>query len=296
MEYSIVPQMHSIYCPVYTEIENSICCYTQGCPLYKDDITHLHFHKCLEIGICLNGHGNCIIENRLYRYKAGDIQIVLPFQPHYANSDPDVAATWIWLSYDPYKLTINDSFRGTICNVLEKRVNFSGVFSPDEHIEAANIIKKCIEEISAHRSLSQLYTLILVQQLVIELSRIDSPLQNNIAERRRSFDKILPAIEHISKNLCNPNELTLDILAKKCFISISTLRRYFYKFTDASPQQFIAKTRISNAQYMLNNTEMSITEISENVGFESISCFTRAFRRILGVTPSEYRSNGFVHI
>lgn len=296
MEYSIVPQMHSIYNPVYTENDNNICCYAENTPLFKEDITALHFHKCLEIGVCTNGHGKCIIENRLYRYKKNDIQIVLPFQPHYANSDPDSDATWIWFSYDPFKPLADDGFRGTLCNVLEKRVNFSGVFAPNEHIELANIIKRCIEETLNHKQFSQLYALILVQQLIIELSRIEGTAPNNIADRSRAFDKILPAIEHISKNLCNQSELALDVLAQKCFVSVSTLRRYFYKFTDMSPQKFIAKTRISKAQYLLNNTALSIAEISEKVGFESISCFTRAFKRMLGITPSEYRSNGLINI
>lgn len=131
MNYTIVSQLKSFYSPVYIENSKYFFCYSEQHPLSADPIESLHYHKCLEIGICTGGSGNCIIENRLYRYTKGDIQIVLPFQPHLANSDFNSNATWIWLSYDPYKVIATSDFKGDICNILEKQVNFSGVFKPD---------------------------------------------------------------------------------------------------------------------------------------------------------------------
>ena len=289
MEYNIISQLPAFYSPVYIGNTERFICYTEQTPLSTNEITSLHFHKCLEIGVCTDGSGNCIIDNRLYRYKKGDIQIVLPYQPHFANGDYDNRGRWIWFSYDPYKLTSSDDIGNRIATRIEKQVNFNGVFSPDEYPELAAIIDKCIAETLNSKGLSQLYALLLVQQLILEMSRIDCEFKNNIVSRRRSFDKMLPALSHISENLNNSKELALNILSSNCFISTATLRRYFYEFTDMSPQQFIAQARINHAQYLLSNTNKSITEISDAVGFESISCFTRAFKRHCGVSPSEYR-------
>lgn len=289
MKYTKVPQLPAFYSPVYIGNTERFVCYNGHTPLFTNEITSLHFHKCLEIGVCTAGSGNCIIDNRLYRYNKGDIQIVLPYQPHLANSDCDNPGRWIWFSYDPYRLTSNDDIGNRIAKIIEKQVNFSGVFSPSEYPQLATIIDKCIAETINSKGFSQLYALLLVQQLILEMSRIECEFKNNIVTRRRSFDKMLPALTHISKNLNNSKELTLDILAGKCFISTATLRRYFYEFTDMSPQQFIANARISRAQYLLSNTNKSITEISDMVGFESISCFTRAFKKHCDMSPSEYR-------
>lgn len=289
MNYTIIPQLPAFYSPVYIGNTERFVCYTEQTPLSTKEITSLHFHKCLEIGVCTSGSGNCIIDNRLYRYKKGDIQIALPYQPHYANGDKSTQGKWIWFSYDPYKLTSSDDIGNRIATIIEKQVNFNGVFSHDEYPQLASIINKCIDETQNTNGLSHLYALLLVQQLILELSRIECELKNNIITRRRSFDKMLPALTHISENLSNSKELTLEILANKCFISTATLRRYFYEFTDMSPQQFIAHARISHAKYLLSNTNKSITEISDAVGFESISCFTRAFKRFCGMSPSEYR-------
>ena len=289
MQYIEISQLPAFYSPVYIGNTERFVCHNDDFVLSNKPITSLHFHRCLEIGVCLNGSGNCIVDNRLYHYKCGNIQIALPYQPHLANSDEGQNSTWIWFSYDPYKFTANDDIGNRIATIIEKQVNFSGVFSPDEYPELANIINKCIAETQNGKGLSQLYALLLVQQLILEMSRIECELKNNIITRRRSFDKMLPALTHISENLNNSEELTLEILSNKCFISTATLRRYFYEFTDMSPQQFISSARISYAQYLLNNTNKSITEISNAVGFESISCFTRAFKRYCGISPSEYR-------
>ena len=289
MEYSKISQLPAFYSPVYIGNTERFVCHNDDFVLPCKPITSLHFHRCLEIGVCLNGSGNCIIDNRLYHYKKGDIQIALPYQPHLANSDDGQNSTWIWFSYDPYKLTASDDIGNRIASIIEKQVNFSGVFSPNEYPMLTSIINKCIAETENGKGLSHLYALLLVQQLILELSRIDCDFKNNIISRRRSFDKMLPALTHISENLNNSEQLTLQILSNKCFISTATLRRYFYEFTDMSPQQFIASARMSYAQYLLSNTNKNITEISSDIGFESISCFTRAFKRTYGISPSEYR-------
>ncbi len=289
MNYTTIQQLPAFYSPVYIGNTERFVCYDNDFVLSTQPITSLHFHRCLEIGVCMRGSGNCIIDNRLYHYNKGDIQIVLPYQPHLANSDEGHQSTWIWFSYDPYKLSPSDDIGNRIATIIERQVNFSGVFSQDEYPALAEIINKCITETQKSKGLSQLYALLLVQQLILELSRIDCGLKNNIATRRRSFDKILPALEHITSNLANGDKLTLAVLSEKCFVSEATLRRYFYQFTDMSPQQFIAHARINRAQYLLVSTSKSITEIANEVGFESISCLTRAFKRFYGISPSQYR-------
>lgn len=146
MQYTEISQLPAFYSPVYIGNTERFVCYTEQTPLSTKEITSLHFHKCLEIGVCTDGSGNCIIDNRLYRYKKGDIQIVLPYQPHLANGDKENRGRWIWFSYDPYKLTSSDDIGNRIATIIEKQVNFNGVFSPDEYPELAAIIDKCITE------------------------------------------------------------------------------------------------------------------------------------------------------
>ena len=49
-------------------------------PLEVYDITYLHFHDNLELGVCVSGQGACQVEGVLYPFSAGDVQVIFPFQ------------------------------------------------------------------------------------------------------------------------------------------------------------------------------------------------------------------------
>ena len=45
-----------------------------------NDFSYLHFHDCLEIGYCVSGKGICLVEDKQYAFKKGDVEIIFPFQ------------------------------------------------------------------------------------------------------------------------------------------------------------------------------------------------------------------------
>ncbi|MBQ9963996.1 MAG: helix-turn-helix transcriptional regulator [Clostridia bacterium] len=289
MQYTLVSDKVSYYSPVYLGNTERLTFSDKAYTLSTDTITSLHFHRCLEIGICVKGRGTCIIENRAYSYSAGDIQVVLPFQPHLSNGDPDDPGCWKYLSFDPYKGLVDGDT--TLCSLIEKDVHFSGVFSKTEYPQLTEIIEHCIAEYDQNNKHAHRYASLLLQQLILELSRIPFPQNNGIRARKKSFAKLLPALEFISTHIADSHTLTLPNLAKQCFVSTATLRRYFYTFTDMSPQQFITQARLNFAEYLLHHTDHSIAEVACEAGFDTLSCFTRAFKRHYGVAPSVYRKS-----
>jgi AraC-like DNA-binding protein len=70
----------------------------------------------------------------------------------------------------------------------------------------------------------------------------------------------------------------------------SRFARLMKRFFGITPRQFIAKTRIAAASLMLRETERSVAEIAVACGFYDHSAFTRAFRSVTGVTPTQYRA------
>ena len=293
MQSSFVSDKVSYYSPVYLGNTECLTFSDKAYMLSTDAITALHFHRCLEIGVCVKGSGTCIIENRSYAYRAGDIQIVLPFQPHLSNGTLGDPGHWKYLSFDPYKGLVDGHTE--LCSLIEKDVHFSGVFSPWEYLVLADIICRCMAECEQKKKHAERYAEILLQQLILELSRIPAEHKNGIHARKKSFAKLLPALEYISSHMGESKALTLPNLAKQCFISVATLRRYFYAFTDMSPQQFIAQARLNFAEYLLHHTEHSIAQVACEAGFDSLSCFTRAFKRHYGVAPSVYRRSDEIY-
>lgn len=98
---------------------------------------------------------------------------------------------------------------------------------------------------------------------------------------------IAPALNYIEKNYMQ--QFSIDVLADLCHWSPTHFRRVFHDIMGTSPLDFINKTRIMKSCNLLRSTEESILEISEQVGFHSVSSFNRYFIKIMQMSPREYR-------
>ena len=83
--------------------------------------------------------------------------------------------------------------------------------------------------------------------------------------------------------------ITLSSLTNKFSISVSTLRRYFKKYADTSPMEYINDLRLEKAKFMLIESDMQISEISYSVGFDDALYFSKFFKNKTGLSPKEFR-------
>lgn len=83
--------------------------------------------------------------------------------------------------------------------------------------------------------------------------------------------------------------LTVASLAARAGVSVPTLERQIRKRFGATPRTFLAEIRLNEAARLLKETNLSVSEVADRVGYESAASFTRAFRRRHGVAPGEYR-------
>jgi len=84
-------------------------------------------------------------------------------------------------------------------------------------------------------------------------------------------------------------DLTLDELAKLCHMSLSTFKRKFNSIYSEPPKKYITRLKVQKAVELLKQTDMRVSDVVFQTGFESVSSFNRAFKNVLGRTPSEYR-------
>ncbi|MFA7370773.1 MAG: AraC family transcriptional regulator [Sphaerochaetaceae bacterium] len=74
-------------------------------------------------------------------------------------------------------------------------------------------------------------------------------------------------------------------------MSSSTLNRHFNEATGLSPIEFHIQRRLEYASRLLRYSTLSISEIAEKTGFEDANYFSRQFKKVIGVSPSQYRNN-----
>lgn len=82
---------------------------------------------------------------------------------------------------------------------------------------------------------------------------------------------------------------TIEKLARENDISMTTLKDCFKYLFGAPIDTYMRRYRIHMACERLKNTKDAIADIAEEVGYESPSRFSSAFKRIVGMKPSEYR-------
>jgi AraC-like DNA-binding protein len=82
---------------------------------------------------------------------------------------------------------------------------------------------------------------------------------------------------------------TLAALSEETSYHYVYLSRYFKNYTGISFVDYVNSYRINEACYMLRHTDESIVNIAYDSGFDSLRNFNRVFKRIKGLTPSEYK-------
>lgn len=89
--------------------------------------------------------------------------------------------------------------------------------------------------------------------------------------------------EHPSDNL------KIEKLAEQVNLNYSIFRKAFKRYTGLSPIQYHSTLRLKQATHLLTNTDMSIKEISFDLGFCSVFYFSKLFKEKTGMTPGEFR-------
>ncbi|MBQ4322468.1 MAG: helix-turn-helix transcriptional regulator [Clostridia bacterium] len=106
----------------------------------------------------------------------------------------------------------------------------------------------------------------------------------------QSFSRIAPSVEYMNSHFSDPN-LSIQLLAKKSFISEVYFRKLFQKEYGTSPKRHLIQLRIQYAAALIASGYYSLKEISAIAGYQDYKYFSVEFKRLLGVSPSEYSYN-----
>jgi len=105
--------------------------------------------------------------------------------------------------------------------------------------------------------------------------------------KERNLKRLRPVFEHIDAHYSG--SITLQEVAACMHMSKSSFMRFFRNVTGESFVAYLNHFRISRAQILLRTTDLSIAEISQEVGFCDQSYFGMLFRKLTGQTPREFK-------
>jgi AraC-like DNA-binding protein len=108
--------------------------------------------------------------------------------------------------------------------------------------------------------------------------------KDTLAAHRRAVERV---ITDARERLCEP--ISLRDMSRVAYLSPFHFNRVFHEITGLPPAKFISAMRLDEAKRLLLNTNRSITDISFDVGYNSLSTFTRRFTQRVGPGPREFR-------
>lgn len=250
----------------------------------------MHSHDFYELYFFIGGAAGYIIENDRYRLMPGDILLISPSNLHQLNisdSSKDYERIVLWLS--PRYLS---RLSGAGADLRE----CFGLSSDSRN----HLIRNAALSSAVKKELLALYSADpneFAHEIAAEI-HIKSALlmicRHVLSQSAGNTERFVPehgsrtvtaALDYINSHL--HEEISLDKLAQRLFISKYYLSHIFRKETDTTPYQYIMKKRLILSKRLIE-TGLAITEVSARCGFSDYTNFFRAFKREYGITPKQY--------
>ena len=114
-------------------------------------------------------------------------------------------------------------------------------------------------------------------------------LHRNESEYLHNNTVVIEACNYIAENYNKP--LTLKVLADNFSVSPSHFSRLFKQETNSTPMDYIISVGLNNAQQLLRGTDLKISYIASQCGFNDVSYFSYLFKKRLGVSPIVFRES-----
>ena len=112
-------------------------------------------------------------------------------------------------------------------------------------------------------------------------------IEETVAWGRPAQDYIESAVQYIEDRCFY--RLTVEDVADHVGVERTYLYRIFKRELGCSVSEYIQKRKINKAQTLLLESNITATEIANSLCFDSVSHFSKAFKRLTGFTPTEYR-------
>ena len=256
----------------------------------------LHFHNCLELGICHTQSGWMEFDGQRVDFHEGDVTVISRNIPHTTCSAPGCASLWSYLYLAP-----EDFLRGFFSDAApevrtyrEMLENSRFILHGSEYPAIREVMLQILGEMKAKATNYQFSVAGLTLSLMMQLMRVyqnskhaSASSSGAKADMAQNALVIAPALDYIRDNYMQ--NFPVDLLADLCHLSPTHFRRVFHEIMEMSPLDYLNRTRILQSCSMLRMTEDSILSVSERVGFRSISSYNRHFLTFIGLTPTEWR-------
>lgn len=253
---------------------------------YSDAMRHkaIHFHDCHQLLYITQGRIRVAVSGKTYQATPGTIILISRFEEHSIQVASD--------SYHRYALHISPEIRqqDPLLSLLVNRPeNFQHAVPLPCDSGAEALFSHILAEYHSVSPMREKMLDLLLNQLLITVYRVRPDMIPNEESELQLIQKIQQQFETEYRTA-----YTLHSLSRQYHISQSHLSHLFKQVTGTSVMGYLASCRFAAAKRYLAETDLPVGRIVELCGFSDSSNFSRSFKSITGMTPSDFRSQ-FVH-
>jgi len=250
-----------------------------------------HWHEHMEFLFFVSGTGIIECGSNPIAFQAGDLCVLNSNELHYGISTSEDLSYYAMIVDISLLLShaadaVETKF---ITPILRNRILFQNRIPDDEavnrHMQA--IIRELGEqelgyELSVKSHLYGLLTL-LVRNYVATLHELDE-----YRDKLKELERLAPVFAYVDEHY--GDKLTVQLLADIAGLSRYHFSRLFKQATDKSLVEYVNLVRINKSEELLRNKTMNISEIALATGFSDIYYFSRTFKKLKKVSPTEWRN------
>lgn len=238
-----------------------------------------HMHKETELLFLMEGKSMQYINNKKYLAQKGDMIILNPESLHAEMSLPGSPVKLITCKLDNVK--IRNLADGTL--IAE---SITPIIDCHEYYnEIVNLFREAYYDMTFNKVYSKELANLNIAKILYYLYRI---LEKNPKEEAPSLSEMTKTIqEYLDKHY--QEDISLDDLSKKFFISSSYIAHEMKRELGISPINYLINRRIGEAQRLLIYSEITTTQIAEKVGYKNPNYFNKLFQKKTGHTPAKFR-------
>ena len=225
---------------------------------------------------CVSGKGYYYAGDKQYTIEPGDAFLILPDEVTFYQADEQDPWTYLWVGFSENQ--VNDYLQR--CGLDSEHLIC--------HCEEKELLVSYIEDILRHNTLSysnEIYIQGILFLIFASFSRsADIKYKSDFTSENIHISK---AIEFIQKNY--QNVITVRDIADYVSLNRSYLCSMFQENLHMSPQQFLLRFRVTKATELLSDTDLPVKNISYSCGYANQLAFSKAFKKITGLSPTAYR-------
>ncbi|MCK0131370.1 AraC family transcriptional regulator [Flavobacteriaceae bacterium F08102] len=252
-----------------------------------------------ELVMIKDGRGTQCINYNEYPYRAGSIFLLPPLKCHsftieeptrfvflkftdafFKNSSRKSIDRNEWFREAAYVLSNYNQLPGEIINSDLDR----------EHME--RLITMIVQEsMNFGEESIQLITSLMTSVLELLMRNIRKS-NYFVAEYTNRDEKISKMLTYINEHLDKPDLLKIENLARNFAMSPTYVSEYFRKQVHISLREYISKAKLKLVEIRLLNSDFTLTEIADDLGFTDVSHLSKTFKRYAGMSIREFKNKG----